>query len=323
MTKREGDVEVIREGLTFKRLLHGGGHAPVRRGRVGDAATRSSRTSRRAANAFEQRGRRVPRHVVAERHEHRRPEVLPRHPRHAAARVVACARSSTAWSTRSRGGAARTATSSTEHEAEAFARRAEAPARHPEGGLQLARSGSTSASPGVPQQASACFILAVDDTMDSILNWYVEEGTIFKGGSGSGINLSKHPLVEGAAEGRRHGLAARSASCAAPTRPPARSSRAARPAAPRRWSSSTSTTPTSRSSSGARPARSSKARGAARRRLRHGPRRQATATRSSTRTRTTRSGSPTSSCRPSSTTPTGTSGPSPPARSSRRSGPAT
>jgi ribonucleoside-diphosphate reductase alpha chain len=43
---------------------------------------------------------------------------------------------------------------------------------------------------GEPQQASACFILAVDDTMRSILNWYVEEGTIFKGGSGSGINLS-------------------------------------------------------------------------------------------------------------------------------------
>ncbi len=43
---------------------------------------------------------------------------------------------------------------------------------------------------GVPQQASACFILAVDDTMDAILNWYREEGTIFKGGSGSGINLS-------------------------------------------------------------------------------------------------------------------------------------
>ncbi len=43
---------------------------------------------------------------------------------------------------------------------------------------------------GVPQQASACFILAVEDTMDSILNWYVEEGTIFKGGSGAGINLS-------------------------------------------------------------------------------------------------------------------------------------
>ncbi len=35
-----------------------------------------------------------------------------------------------------------------------------------------------------------CFILAVEDTMKSILNWYVEEGTIFKGGSGAGINLS-------------------------------------------------------------------------------------------------------------------------------------
>ena len=36
-----------------------------------------------------------------------------------------------------------------------------------------------------------CFILAVDDTMDSILNWYAEEGRIFKGGSGAGINLSR------------------------------------------------------------------------------------------------------------------------------------
>jgi len=44
---------------------------------------------------------------------------------------------------------------------------------------------------GVPQQASACFILSVDDRMDSILNWYREEGTIFKGGSGAGVNLSK------------------------------------------------------------------------------------------------------------------------------------
>ena len=40
------------------------------------------------------------------------------------------------------------------------------------------------------QQASACFILGVEDTMGSILNWYTEEGMIFKGGSGSGINLS-------------------------------------------------------------------------------------------------------------------------------------
>src|SRR5215831_13697975 len=36
-----------------------------------------------------------------------------------------------------------------------------------------------------------CFILAVDDTMDSILEWYKEEGLIFKGGSGAGVNLSR------------------------------------------------------------------------------------------------------------------------------------
>lgn len=42
-----------------------------------------------------------------------------------------------------------------------------------------------------PQQVSACFILSVDDRMESILNWYREEGMIFKGGSGAGLNLSR------------------------------------------------------------------------------------------------------------------------------------
>jgi len=42
-----------------------------------------------------------------------------------------------------------------------------------------------------PQQVSACFILSVDDSMDSILNWYREEGKIFQGGSGAGLNLSR------------------------------------------------------------------------------------------------------------------------------------
>ncbi|MGO9456553.1 MAG: vitamin B12-dependent ribonucleotide reductase, partial [Acidimicrobiales bacterium] len=54
---------------------------------------------------------------------------------------------------------------------------------------------------GVPQQASACFILSVQDSMDSILNWYTEEGVIFKGGSGAGVNLSRirssHELLKG------------------------------------------------------------------------------------------------------------------------------
>lgn len=44
--------------------------------------------------------------------------------------------------------------------------------------------------PGAVPQSSACFILAVDDTMESILDWYGEEGRIFKGGSGAGVNLS-------------------------------------------------------------------------------------------------------------------------------------
>ncbi len=55
---------------------------------------------------------------------------------------------------------------------------------------------------GVPQQASACFILSVEDSMDSILNWYVEEGKIFKGGSGAGINLSR---IRSSKEGLRGG----------------------------------------------------------------------------------------------------------------------
>jgi ribonucleotide reductase alpha subunit len=41
------------------------------------------------------------------------------------------------------------------------------------------------------QQISACFLLGVEDSMEAILDWYKEEGLIFKGGSGAGINLSK------------------------------------------------------------------------------------------------------------------------------------
>src|SRR5947199_3059068 len=51
-------------------------------------------------------------------------------------------------------------------------------------------------------QCSACFILSVEDTMESILGWNTKEGMIFRGGSGSGINLSnirssKEPLSKG------------------------------------------------------------------------------------------------------------------------------
>lgn len=55
--------------------------------------------------------------------------------------------------------------------------------------------------PGRAQQASACFILDVEDHLRSILNWYTEEGLIFKGGSGAGVNISKirssHESLEG------------------------------------------------------------------------------------------------------------------------------
>jgi ribonucleoside-diphosphate reductase alpha chain len=45
-------------------------------------------------------------------------------------------------------------------------------------------------APDRAQQASACFILGIEDTMPAILQWYVDEGMIFKGGSGAGINIS-------------------------------------------------------------------------------------------------------------------------------------
>ena len=44
---------------------------------------------------------------------------------------------------------------------------------------------------GTPPQASACFIISVHDDMHAILDWYRQEGVIFKGGSGSGVNLSR------------------------------------------------------------------------------------------------------------------------------------
>lgn len=99
-----------------------------------------------------------------------------------------------------------------------------------------------------PQQVSACFILAVDDSMESILDWYKEEGMIFKGGSGAGLNLSrirssKELLSSG---GNASGPVSfmRGADASAGTIKSGGAT-AARP----RWSSSTSTTPTSRTSS--------------------------------------------------------------------------
>ena len=175
---------------------------------------------------------------------------------------------------------------------------------------------------GRAQQASACFILAVDDTMDAILNWYTEEGMIFKGGSGSGINLSDIRSSQGTArQERRHRQ--RSAELYARRRCVGRRHQERRQDPPGRQDGHPERRPPRRRGvhlvQGHRRAQGPRPRG---RRLRHGPRRQRQLTRSSTRTPTTRCASPTSSCTPSSTTTTGTCGPSRPARSARPSRPA-
>ena len=124
-----------------------------------------------------------------------------------------------------------------------------------------------------PQQVSACFILAVDDSMDSILNWYKEEGKIFQGGSGRWPQPLAHPQLEGAAQQRAHGLGPGVVHARRRRLSPAPSRAVAPPAVPRRWSCSTSTT----RHRGVR--RDQGQRGEqdpcpARRRVRHGPRRQ-------------------------------------------------
>jgi ribonucleoside-diphosphate reductase alpha chain len=101
-------------------------------------------------------------------------------------------------------------------------------------------------------QCSACFINSVDDSLDSILTLAKTEGMLFKWGSGTGTNLSS---IRGSKEQLSGGgqASGRSASCADSMRSPVSSSRAARRAAPPRWSSSMPTIRTSWNSSSARP----------------------------------------------------------------------
>ena len=91
-------------------------------------------------------------------------------------------------------------------------------------------------------QCSACFILSVDDTMDSILDWYRKEGVIFKGGSGAGV---KNSIGKGTIRGwwkRPQGLFL----LCVPQMPlPGSSSPAEKRAAPLKWLSSTLTIRTS------------------------------------------------------------------------------
>jgi ribonucleoside-diphosphate reductase alpha chain len=196
---KEGDVEVVRTGLTFKRHFSKDGVRPF------DEVEWETRDAvipnyKEGGNAFEQRGVEFPKgwsqnatNIVAQKYfrgtlgtSERESSV-----RQLIGRVVDTIRG---WGVKDRYFA-------TERDADVF-------------GDELTHLLATQKAafnspvwfnvgvPNTPQQCSACFILAVDDQMSSILNWYVEEGTIFKGGSGSGINLSrirssKEPLAGG------------------------------------------------------------------------------------------------------------------------------
>ncbi len=183
--------------------------------------------------------------------------------------------------------------------------------------VQLARCGSTSARRS-KQQCSACFILAVDDTMDSILNWYREEGLIFKGGSGSGINLSRirssKELLSSGGTASGPGIVHARRRCqrghhqVRGSDPSGGEDGRARRRPPRRRGV--------HRNEGARRRQDPRV---ARRRLRHGSRRQQTSSVSSTRTQTTRSASPTTSCARSNRARSSASRHGRPARSSRRS----
>ena len=176
-------------GTDLQPVLHDRGATPVRRRRVGDARRghpelQGGWLRLRAAR------RGVPRLVVAERDQHRRPEVLPGHARHAAARVL---RPPAHRPRRRHDPRLGRAQRLLRHRAgrPGLRRGAHAPDRARRRPRSTRPVWFNVGVPDTPQQCSACFILAVEDHMSSILNWYVEEGTIFKGGSGSGINLSQ------------------------------------------------------------------------------------------------------------------------------------
>jgi len=199
MVIREGDVEVIREGLTFTRYFTTEGVHPF------DQVEWETRDAvipnfKEGGNAFEQRDVEFPlswsqnaTNIVAQKY-FRGPLNTPQRESSVRQLVGRVVDTITGWGTKNRYFA-------TDQDARVFAEEL----AHLLVNQKAAFNSPVWFNVGVPdtpQQCSACFILAVDDHMSSILNWYVEEGTIFKGGSGSGINLSrirssKEPLAGG------------------------------------------------------------------------------------------------------------------------------
>jgi ribonucleoside-diphosphate reductase alpha chain len=199
MVTREGDVEVIRQGLTFTRYFTTEGVHPF------DQVTWETRDAvipnfKEGGSAFEQRDVEFPvswsqnaTNIVAQKY-FRGPLNTPQREYSVRQLVGRVVDTITGWGRKNRYFA-------TDHDALVFADEL----AHLLVNQKAAFNSPVWFNVGVPdtpQQCSACFILAVDDHMSSILNWYVEEGTIFKGGSGSGINLSrirssKEPLAGG------------------------------------------------------------------------------------------------------------------------------
>ncbi len=187
MATKENDVRVIRHGLEFKRYFTTEGSHPY------DQIEWERRDAvipnyKEGGNAFEQRDVEFPvswsqnaTNIVAQKYFRGTPNTPERESsvRQLVGRVVDTI---TGWG-RDGGYFA------TDHDAQVFAEEL----THLLVNQKAAFNSPVWFNVGVPDvaaQCSACFILAVDDHMSSILNWYVEEGTIFKGGSGAGINLS-------------------------------------------------------------------------------------------------------------------------------------
>jgi ribonucleoside-diphosphate reductase alpha chain len=188
MVIREGDVEVIRQGLTFTRYFTTEGVHPF------DEVEWETRDAvipnfKEGGNAFEQRDVEFPvswsqnaTNIVAQKY-FRGPLNTPQRESSVRQLVGRVVDTITGWG-RKNGYFA------TDRDALVFADELAHLLVHQKAAFNSPVWFNVGV-PDTPQQCSACFILAVDDHMSSILNWYVEEGTIFKGGSGSGINLSK------------------------------------------------------------------------------------------------------------------------------------
>ena len=155
--------------------------------------------------AFEQLGRRGAGRLVAERHQHPRPEVLPGHPRHARARVVAAPgrrpRRRHDHRVGHRGRLLRR-----RPRGRGVQRRAQAPDRHPEGGVQLAGVVQHRRQPACPSRRQRLLHprRRRQDGLDPQL--VRRGGHDLQGRLGLRHQPVEHPLVEGAAQGRRHRL---------------------------------------------------------------------------------------------------------------------